>query len=65
MVELKKLIHDLIPFYPFIKHVMDKTDTNIFHPDAREILFDEERLRELEKYLASRKSDVIFKYNKK
>jgi hypothetical protein len=55
MVGLKKLIHALIPFYPFIKHVMDKTDTNIFHPDAREILFDEERLRELEKHLASKK----------
>ena len=45
-----------------IKHILDKTDTRIFHPDALEYIWDEEKLRKLEKDLDSYKKDVIFKY---
>jgi len=41
--------------YGFINHLIKETDTNVFHPDAKEILFDDEKLREFEKSLASKK----------
>lgn len=58
---IKKTLIDSLGVVVIYKHIISKTETRLFHPDALEYLLDDKKLEKLEKSLAYKRRDVIFK----